>query len=196
VLTAIYIFRAVFIVFLGPVRTEISGTYGTRIILPILILSAAALTIGWLQTPDFLGGTKMLSQMLAPATGATPEQASNLLIPLAGIAAPFIGIAIAYILYRRGFWHAQAARAPNPLTRLLRAAFGFDAAYNLLLVRPFLASVHALRHDPLDSLSTALEHLAITAHRRLRASQNGRLRRYTAWLMAGSVVTIAWLVFA
>jgi len=77
----------------------------------------------------------------------------------------------------------------------MRSAFGFDALYDLLLVRPFLACVGALRHDPVDLVAVGLEKLALSLHRRLRGSQNGRLRRYAAWLMAGSVATIAILVF-
>jgi NADH-quinone oxidoreductase subunit L len=106
-----------------------------------------------------------------------------------------VGIGIAYALYRRGLWHAQAARAPGLLTRITRSAFGFDALYDLLLVQPFLACVRALRHDPVDLFAVALERLALALHRRLRGSQNGRIRRYAAWLMAGSIATIAILVF-
>jgi NADH-quinone oxidoreductase subunit L len=195
VLTAAYIFRAVFVVFLGPAHSEISGAYGLRILLPLVVLAAAALSIGWLETPWFLGGNTMLSKMLAPAVGNNGEPGVSALVPLAGIAAPFFGIGIAYILFRRGFWHAQAVRPPSLPVRIMRSAFGFDALYNFLLVRPFLACVHALRHDPVDSASVALETLAVAMHRRLRGSQNGRIRRYAAWLMAGSVATIAILVF-
>jgi NADH-quinone oxidoreductase subunit L len=67
--------------------------------------------------------------------------------------------------------------------------------FDALLVRPFLATVRVLRHDPVDGVSVALERLAVGLHRRLRGSQNGRVRRYAAWLMAGSVATIAILVF-
>jgi NADH-quinone oxidoreductase subunit L len=195
VLTATYIFRAVFVVFLGPAHSEISGTYGPRIVLPVVVLAAAALTIGWLETPWFLGGHAMLSEMLAPAVGNSGERGVSAIVPVAGIAAPFVGIGIAYALYRRGLWHAQAARAPGLLTRITRSAFGFDALYDLLLVQPFLACVRALRHDPVDLFAVALERLALALHRRLRGSQNGRIRRYAAWLMAGSIATIAILVF-
>jgi NADH-quinone oxidoreductase subunit L len=194
VLTAVYIFRAVFVVFFGPVRTEISGAYGVRIVVPVIVLAAVALVIGWVETPRFLGGSRMFSGMLAPALGAGGERGAWI-VPFGGFVAPFLGITIAYWLFRRGFWHAQAARAPGKLVRLLRSAFGFDAMYDVLLVRPFLATVRVLRHDPVDGVSVALERLAVALHRRLRGSQNGRVRRYAAWLMAGSVATIAILVF-
>ena len=193
-LTAVYIFRAVFVVFFGPVRTEVSGAYGWRIVLPVVVLAAGALTVGWLETPEFLGGSQLFSGMLAPAVGVSAAHGSWL-VPLGGFVVPFLGIAIAYFLYRRGFWHEQALRAPGPLARFLRSAFGFDAIYNAVLVRPFLFTVHVLRHDPVDAVSLALERLALAAHRRLRGSQNGRVRRYAAWLMAGSVATIAIMVF-
>jgi NADH-quinone oxidoreductase subunit L len=194
VLTAVYIFRAVFVVFFGEMRTEVSGAYGARVVLPVVVLAAAALVIGWLETPKFLGGSRMFSAMLAPAVGGAVEH-GVWIVAIGGLVAPFLGIGIAYWLYRRGFWHDQAARAPGVVVRVMRSAFGFDAMYDALLVRPFLAIVRVLRHDPVDGVSVAVERLALAAHRRLRGSQNGRLRRYAAWLMAGSVATIAILVF-
>jgi len=195
VLTAIYIFRAVFTVFFGDIVTETSGSYGPRIILPLAILGFGALTVGWLETPDFLGHFSILSGFLTPATGAAQHPAIPPLVPLAGIAAPFAGIAIAYALHANGFWRRQAA-APSLARRIMQSAFGFDAAYRALFVAPFLATVRALRHDPVDAAFVSLETLAIALHRRLRREQNGRLRRYAGWMMAGSLATLALLVFA
>jgi NADH-quinone oxidoreductase subunit L len=196
VLTAIYIFRAVFTVFFGDIVTETSGSYGPRIILPLAVLGLGALTVGWLETPDFLGRFSILSGFLTPATGAAQHPAIPPLVPLAGIAAPFAGIAIAYALHANGFWRRQAAAAPSFARRMMQSAFGFDAAYRALFVTPFLAIVRALRHDPIDLAFVSLETLAIALHRRLRREQNGRLRRYAGWMMAGSLATLALLVFA
>ena len=44
-LTAIYIFRAVFVVFFGPVRLEPTGPTGWRIAVPLVVLSVLA--AGW-----------------------------------------------------------------------------------------------------------------------------------------------------
>jgi len=194
-LTSIYIFRAVFIVFFGPVTTEASGAYGIRIILPIITLSAAALSIGWLETPHFLGGAATFSDFLAPATGAIPRHAITPLVPLAGICVPLAGLGIAWTLYRNGFWHAQAERPATALARFLRAGSGFDAVYDALFTRPFLWTVAVLRQDPVDQSFNLLQRAAIIAHRRLRATQTGQLRRYAGWLMAGSLATILLLVF-
>jgi NADH-quinone oxidoreductase subunit L len=195
-LTAIYIFRAVFIVFFGPVATEPSGAYGIRILLPLALLGAAALAIGWLQTPDFLGGRTIFTQFLTASTGSTPRHPIPALITLAGCLAPLTGIAIAFGLHRAGFWQAQAQQPPSPLSRLLRSGFGFDSVYDALLVKPYLWLVAVLRHDPADLISTALASAATGAHRRLRATQTGKLRRYIAWITAGSIATLAMLLFA
>jgi NADH-quinone oxidoreductase subunit L len=161
-----------------------------------VLLGLAALTIGWVETPDFLGGANGFAMMLAPATGPLATPARHPLIALAGIGAPFVGIAVAYGLYRSGFWRRHAAGRANYLTRVLQSGFGFDAAYDVLLTRPFLWLVKLLRHDPVDFCALALEELGGSAHRRLRALQGGRLRRYAGWLMAGSVAMIAALLFA
>jgi NADH-quinone oxidoreductase subunit L len=195
-LTAIYIFRAVFIVFFGQATTEPSGSYGIRILSPLGLLAIAALAIGWLQTPDFLGGNSVFSRFLAASTGVAGRHYTPALITLAGCLAPLIGVGIAFGLHRSGFWHAQVLRPPGPLSRLLRSGCGFDAVYNVLLVQPYLWLVAVLRHDPVDLVSSGLAGAAIAAHRRLRATQTGRLRRYIAWITAGSIATLAVLLFA
>jgi NADH-quinone oxidoreductase subunit L len=194
-LTAVYIFRAVFIVFFGPVKTKVSDSYGTRIVLPLVILSTGALTIGWLETPAFLGGRTLFSTFLAPSTGALHPMPELPLIALAGVAAPLAGIVIAYALYRDGTWHALAARTPGRLTRFLKSGCGFDVLYDAVLVNPYLRLVRKLRNDPVDLLAVGAERLAVTLHRRLRATQTGQLRRYAGWLMAGSLATVALLLF-
>jgi NADH-quinone oxidoreductase subunit L len=195
-LTGLYIFRAVFTVFFGATETEITGSYGARIILPLAVLGSAALSIGWLQAPAFLGGASLFSTFLAPAIGGSPSVQPPFLVPLIGMAAPLAGVALAYALHANGFWRRQGAAAPGALRRLSQNGFGFDAAYRFLFVRPFLITVHALRHDPVDQAFGVLERLAVTLHKSLKRAQNGRLRRYAGWMMAGSLATFLLLVFA
>jgi NADH-quinone oxidoreductase subunit L len=177
------------------VKTKVSDSYGTRIVLPLVILSTGALTIGWLETPAFLGGRTLFSTFLAPSTGALHPMPELPLIALAGVAAPLAGIVIAYALYRDGTWHALAARTPGRLTRFLKSGCGFDVLYDAVLVNPYLRLVRKLRNDPVDLLAVGAERLAVTLHRRLRATQTGQLRRYAGWLMAGSLATVALLLF-
>jgi len=195
-LTGVYIFRAFFTVFFGPRKAEMSGGYGARILLPLAALGALALTIGWLQAPEFLGGANLFSAFLSPAIGAAPQTPPPMFVPLSGMAAPLAGVALAYHLHANGFWRRQGATAPGALRQILQRGFGFDAAYRLLLVQPFLLTVNALRHDPVDQAFQLLERAAVALHKNLRRVQNGKLRRYAGWMMAGSLATFLLLVFA
>jgi NADH-quinone oxidoreductase subunit L len=195
VLTGIYSFRAVFTVFFGSQDAHVSGGYGVRIILPLGVLGVGVLTIGWLQAPEFLGGASYFSEFLTPAIGAGASARLPFAVPLAGMAAPLLGVAIAYALHANGFWRRQGAAAPGALRRLMAAGFGFDALYRFLFVRPFLFTVHALRNDPIDQAFGGLEFVAIALHRQLRRQQNGKLRRYAGWMMAGSLATFLLVVF-
>jgi NADH-quinone oxidoreductase subunit L len=160
------------------------------------MLAGAALGVGWLETPGFLGGNHLLSGFLEPANGTAPTPVISPLIPLTGCLVPLIGIGIAWVLHRRGVWREQAHRTPTPLVRFLGSACGFDVAYRAVLVRPYLRVVAALRHDPVDQLSLWAEQAATALHHSLRATQTGQLRRYAAWMMAGAVATIAMVLFA
>ena len=196
VITSTYIFRAVFIVFFGPVRTAVSGSYGLRVMLPLTVLAAAALGIGWLETPSFLGGVTMLSDALGPVVVGTSEHgAGSAFIPIAGMCAPAAGLIIAYALFRGGFWHAQAARPSNRLARFMRTGFGFDTIYDRVLVRPFHVLSHALKDDPVDLLFAGLARLAVLGHGQLRLSQVGQIRRYAGWLAFGSIAMVALVVY-
>jgi NADH-quinone oxidoreductase subunit L len=195
-LTGIYIFRAFFTVFFGATETEVSDGYGWRIILPLAVLCSTALFIGWLQVPKFLGGASFFTAFLTPAIGPASAEHLPLFVPAIGMSAPLAGLALAYMLHANGFWRRQGASAPGALRRLSQTGFGFDAAYRRLFVRPFLALVHALQHDPVDQAFGVLERLAVTLHRNLRRAQDGKLRRYAGWMMAGSLATFLLLVFA
>ncbi|MDR3522298.1 MAG: NADH-quinone oxidoreductase subunit L [Acidocella sp.] len=195
-LTAIYIFRVVFMVFLGPVNTEISGSYGLRVAIPLVTLSAGALVVGWLETPETLGGQTIFSQFLSPAVGVFRHLPVSAMIPLTGIAAPLLGVAIAYTLYRNGTWARAATTEPSRLTLFLKSGSGFDTLYDAVIVAPYMGLVQLLRRDPVDQMFMLLRDLAVALHRQLRATQIGQIRRYASWMMAGSVATIAILLFA
>jgi NADH-quinone oxidoreductase subunit L len=166
------------------------------VVLPLTLLAAAALGIGWLETPSFLGGVTLLSRSLAPAVGVTTEhEAGSAFVPIAGLCAPAIGLIIAYALFRGGFWHAQAARPASRLATFMRGGFGFDTVYDRVLVRPFHVLSEALKDDPVDLLFAGLARLAVLGHDQLRLTQVGQIRRYARWLAFGSIATVALVVY-
>ena len=78
-LTAIYIFRAVFIVFFGTVNIEPTGQTGYRITIPLVVLSFLALTAGFVEIPPYLGNVPSFTNLMRSAlpTSATVASADH-----------------------------------------------------------------------------------------------------------------------
>jgi NADH-quinone oxidoreductase subunit L len=196
VVTATYIFRAIFIVFLGAPNTEISGAQDWRIVLPLGVLAMTALGIGWLETPDWLGGHRAVSGFLATAMGGIKMlPGPNIAVQLAGVVAPLFGLGLAYTGWRSGLWGRVAQAQNSPVRDFAKAGFGFDTVYDALFTRPFLALARWLRNDPVDLVFVGIARAMVAVHTRLRGGQTGQLRRYAGWMMAGSVAVVALAVF-
>jgi NADH-quinone oxidoreductase subunit L len=197
-LTGLYIFRAVFVVFFGPLRTQPSGRTGPAVAVPLVVLSALALVGGFVEVPAFLGGVPALSDFLAAVLPSAPEAggpgAQAALTTAAAIVA-LLGITIAAGVFRRRLdWLATLARPA--LRRWWTAGWGFDWLYDRLLVRPYVYIARAGRGDPVDAAFDGLAALARDIHRLLSQSQSGRVRWYAAGIAAGTIITVAITVLA
>jgi NADH-quinone oxidoreductase subunit L len=203
-LTAIYIFRAVFVVFFGPVKLEPTGLTGPRIAIPLVVLSILALVAGFVEIPPYLGNVPAFSQLMQsalPAPPASVSEGSSLEIILSAIAAvvAILGVGIAYIAFRRRPTFLEAlvqSPASLALQHFWETDWGFDWLYDRALVQPFLWFARIDQGDFIDRFYTGLASLSRVAYRQLSESETGRVRRYAAGITAGSVILIAILVFA
>jgi NADH-quinone oxidoreductase subunit L len=199
-ITALYIFRAVFIVFFGEAKTAVTGFYGPRIILPLTVLSVLALIGGFIETPNILGGVTIFSHFMASTfmeAPPAPSRANTLLLVFA-VLVSLSGAGLAYILYMRPSQYFLAwAKIPAVAAwrGFLFSGWGFDWLYARLVVQPFLYIVRINRNDVIDRVYSGIAQTARWLHRMLRKSQTGRIRWYAGWLAAGSIVTIAVSVF-
>jgi NADH-quinone oxidoreductase subunit L len=191
--TALYIFRAVFIVFFGAAKTEISGRYSWRVAVPLTLLAVLALCGGLVETPPSLGGITLFSHLLAPVFLTPPPPAPVALILFTALIS-LLGLGLAYTLYWRiGPRFAAWSNAPAIAAwrRFFAQGWAFDAFYHRLVVAPFLALVRANHADVIDRFYTGIAWACRWLHRRLGALQTGQIRWYASWIAAGSVVTIA-----
>jgi len=198
--TALYIFRTVFIVYFGEAKTAVTGFYGLRIILPLIVLSVLALIGGFVETPDMLGGVTIFSHFMASVFVEVPPIASraNTLLLVFAAFVSLSGVGLAYILYMRPSQRFSAwAKIPAIAAwrGFLFSGWGFDWLYDRLVVRPFLYIVRINQNDVIDSVYSGIAQTARWLHRLLRQTQTGRIRWYAGWLAAGSIVTIAVSVF-
>jgi NADH-quinone oxidoreductase subunit L len=196
-LTAIYIFRAVFVVFFGERRIAPSGEYGWRIVGPLAVLSVLAVVAGFIDMPPWLGRFDKLSRLLDPVLPIGPEVGtaeSVILTVLLGSLASLGGVAVAYLIYCRFARSVQPQLAllrRSAVARVCQAGLGFDWLYDRLVVKPsvFLAGLN--RNDVVDLPYADLAGGTRLAHVALSRTETGRLRWYAGWVAAGSLVVIA-----
>jgi NADH-quinone oxidoreductase subunit L len=197
-LTALYIFRLVFCVFFGPLRACPVNGVGWRVRLPLLVLAALSIVIGFVDAPMLSRHLEALSALLESVFPPVPlaavasgvEPALEALAMLASLG----GIALAYALFiRRRDLVARLAQSPIAarMGRFLEAGLEFDALYDRSFVQPYRAFARANREDVVDAAYNGVADASAAAHRALSRSQNGRLRWYAAALGAGGVALIA-----
>ena len=179
-LTSIYSCRLFFLGFLGSSRghEKVHALHEEhpQVLLrwPLFLLALLSL-FGGLISLDF-------AAVFAPAAAsATGSSEPGWLHPLA-IATPFIGIALAWVIFKR--YRVNSAEAlemkPTLLARFCGDGLGFDWLYRYLLVRPycFLAGIN--RRDIIDQLLMLNGWYVRLWHDAMSASQNGSLRWYAA----------------
>jgi NADH-quinone oxidoreductase subunit L len=203
-LTAIYIFRAVFIVFFGAIKLEPSGLTGWRITVPLVVLSILALVGGFVEIPPYLGNVPAFSRLMQTALPAPSDAASSgssIEIALSAIASviALLGVGVAYIAFcRRPAFLQALVQSPTSvaLQHFWQIGWGFDWLYDRTLVRSFLWFARIDQGDFIDRFYSSVASLAEASYRQLSESQNGRVRRYAVGIATGSIILIAILVFA
>jgi NADH-quinone oxidoreductase subunit L len=203
-LTAVYIFRAVFVVFYGEAVTQPTGRRGWRTAVPLVVLSFLALAGGFVEIPPYLGNVPSFTGLmraalpLAPPVESTGSSLETALMAIAATVA-VLGVVVAYIAFRRRpAFVARLVAAPSSLALQHFWAIGwaFDALYDVTLVRPFVWLARLDRADIIDAFWTGLAWSSEGIHRLLSRSQTGQVRWYAAGVAAGSGVAILIAVFA
>ncbi|MGH8326484.1 MAG: NADH-quinone oxidoreductase subunit L, partial [Steroidobacteraceae bacterium] len=190
-LTALYSFRAVFVVFFGEPKRIPNGRCGWRIIAPLAALSALALAGGFVNIPSALGNVTAFSRLLSPVLPAPHEAATGAYTPAVEIVVTslvvLLGVYVAYLTYIQRLAALRSligTRIARALERFWLEAWGFDWLYGRLFVAPYVRLTHLDRDDVVDALYGALAAGSRTAHAALSLSENGRVRWYAAWVAA------------
>ena len=184
VLTGLYSFRLVFLVFYGEARQSFAVRSDYRVAIPLGVFAILSIAAGWFGGP--------LVAALAPSFGGASAQAEGGgWQHWADIAAPLIGLGLAYWGY---VVHRPEAAADNAWARFSRGGLGFDWLYKGTLVRGFTDFARLSRNDVVDGVYTLTAAAANQLHSGLSTTQNGMLRRYMAGFAGGAIVIIAVMV--
>jgi len=196
-LTSLYIFRLIFLVFWGQPGAYVVRRPGYAMTIPLVVLSFFSLTGGFVETPRWLGNLTFFSGFMSSAL-PVPEEVHSGMEPgfSGGIAALAfgVGLLLAWVLYlrSRGFVSALAASSiGSAVRRLWFSDWGFDWLYDRVFVRPILWFARINRADFIDAFYDGISLLIEYSYRALRLSENGRVRWYAAGVVAGSVIYLA-----
>ncbi len=189
VLTALYIFRALFRVFFGPLGTAPTGRIGMLMAAPLATLAVMSVIGGIVPVPSFLAAT------LGPLPAAeTPFAWPALFVGALSVAS----VAAAWLLFRPGATlpgRLAATRAGAATVAFWQGGLGFDWLYERAFLRPVLLFARANRADVIDRLFEGIGSIGRVSHRALAATQTGRMRDYVSGLAAGTALAIAIAVF-
>jgi NADH-quinone oxidoreductase subunit L len=196
-LTALYIFRLLFIVFWGemtPFAREHLQRYEGGLVMawPVAILAVLSIVGGWIQVP---GGWQLVNDWIDPVAESAEEASGATLLfsILASTGLAVAGIWLAWRWYGRRSDVPERARRRWPwAARSLEHKFYFDEAYDLAFYVPADRESRFLgRYVEEPVFLASLGELASgvrAVSRRLSSVQSGFVREYAFALAAGLAV--------
>lgn len=203
-LTSLYMFRLIFVVFLGPARLQVPETLHESpavMAWPLLLLAVPTVLAGFWGIDLFLA-----PHFALPEAGQVPSLWGRLMTPinhapfaaLAGFGAIVFGFFAAFQLYSRAAIDPLAARG-GALARTLRNRFYFDEFYEWLI---------SITHEALAGLADWIDRWIISgffirgvsgsadlAGRALRMAQSGNVQTYAFLFLAGLFLLVYLFVF-
>ncbi len=184
-LTSIYSFRLVFIVFFGETQTEPDKQPGWKMAAPLLLLCVLSLIGGWFALP------------LAGVFPAGEGHGVNHTIEVISIGTPLLGLLIAYLLFL-GRQVSISSLVESPTGARLKdfwfSGWRIDSLYDALWVRPYCAVAQWWQNEPVDKFYNAVVSLSQWAHRRLLVTQSGELRWYATTMVMALVLMLAFML--
>ncbi len=191
-LTSIYTVRLILGTFHGSMKSDharhAEPGRGLAHGLPLVTLAVLSTAAGAWLYPGLHG-------VLPPNPGDSVHS-GHTMVALMATGTVLAGLALAGWLfhYCSAWLERQVAGGPGAgLWRFWHHAWGFDALFDRLLVRPYNALVHWLRNDLLDAAVGLLATLAMLGNSALVRTQNGRLRSYALVMVLGATLILLYL---
>lgn len=201
-LTGFYTFRMVFLAFFGEAKTQPHGHLGMNMVIPVVILAVLATIGGFMDIPRTLGGfhlfTEFASRALPAAHGEEASIGMEAVVQVITAAIALLGIFFAYLYFLQSPQRAASfvkGGLGSLLQRFSASGCGFDAVYDRVLIRPFIAAARIGRNDFIDWLYRGIAGVCQIAHDFLHVTQTGAMRLYLMGMALGAAVIAAILVF-
>src|SRR5579864_9463958 len=190
-MTAFYVFRALFLCFFGEYRGHHHPHESPAVMwIPLAVLAALSLGGGYINIPKFLEPMFPLAE-----GGAEPW------LTYVSVAAGIGGIALAYLFY------VVSPGLPESLANSFKGVYDLiynkyfvDEFYDATVVEPVVDGSRQLlwRMADMRMIDGAANGIGTTARGIggiLRRAQSGYIRSYAAWVLAGTILAIAYIGF-
>jgi NADH-quinone oxidoreductase subunit L len=184
-ITGIYSFRLIFVVFFGIQSQAVEKEPGWQMSAPLFLLAGLALFGGMLQVP--------LDSVFPALFDQENDHTFNIVSAIT-VAAPILGLLIAALFYLTGTLSIERLTnygLASTMKQFFLSGWGMDTLYDSLLVQPFINIAKLNKTDAVDGLYVGVAWLSRELHRMASASQTGRVRWYVASMAFGTVVIIA-----
>jgi NADH-quinone oxidoreductase subunit L len=208
VLTAFYMFRLVYMTFYGKERMIQEASHHVHespraMTIPLVFLAVFSVLAGYVGLPVLFGGKadlfgRFLEGSVETVSHHLAVSTEGVLI-LAATAAALMGIALAYVFYRRtpALPGRLVSRFPG-LYRLLVRKYYIDEVYDAVAVRPLVRGAEKVyeRFD-LKVIDGALNGSAAAtslAGRGLNFLQSGLIRDYALAFLIGAIIFLGFLM--
>ncbi len=188
-LTSLYTFRLIFIVFHGEEKTAAHAGHGIAHTLPLFVLLLLSTALGAMLHPPLAG--------VLPETLVADESKKHTLELLSAFVA-LSGVAVAAWLFlpkQRPLQGFFAQRWVHGIRCLWKYAWGFDVLYDRVFVRPYLWLVRMNSRDAIDVCFENIPVLMRKGHDALGATENGLVRWYAASIAAGATAILLFVLW-
>ena len=180
-LTAIYSFRLVFVVFFGQAKTEPTGDVGWRMGLPLTLLCVLAMLGGYFVIP--------VADVFPIADTDHPAH----WVEYVSISVPIVGLLIAYVIFYSKQLNVDGL-IKSSIGQLLRgfwlSGWRIDWLYDAIFVRPYVMLSGLMKNEPIDGFYGLVVAINQTFNYWGMRSQTGRMRWYIASMVFGLIVLI------
>ena len=201
-LTSLYIFRVIFLVFFGEAKASAAKRPGLAVKIPLVVLAVLSLVGGFVNLPGWLGDAPFFTRFLHTALPPVVEAPGGTLSEIQAegwiMVAFLIGLGLAYLFYmRKRKWvdSLAASRVGKALHQFWFADWGFDWYYDTLFVQPTIWIAGINKGDFVDAFYRGIAEINRFFYAALSRSENGRVRWYAAGVAMGTGVFVAIALF-
>jgi NADH-quinone oxidoreductase subunit L len=193
-LTTLYTFRMIFLVFFGEAQSEVTRRPGKAMLIPCFILAFLSIVSGYIKTPF----ARFLDTVLPWTEGSHSVPVTELVSEVIAALVFLMGVYLAYIFFLRKRAYAAALAssvAGSALHQFWFSDWGMDWLYGHLFVGPLVWFAGIDKGDFIDGFYAGVARMNELAWRILSRTETGQLRWYAAGIAAGAVVFIAVVLF-